>query len=194
MRKLLRLLQRHLILPFQESDAPAPQVAWGAAIGLFIGLTPTMGVQMYLSAAVWVICRYGLRLNFNLPIAIAMVWISNPVTVVPLYFGYLKSGDWLLGWLGYPVSTMDYATFEALFHNIGQENPHGWWERTVEGILLVFWKFGWPIVVGGLAWAISLSIASYPAALFAVLRYRKAAAARTGVSYQEWKREHIHPR
>ena len=56
-----------------------------------------MGVQMYIVAAIWVAARYLFRTNFNLPIAVAVVWISNPITVVPLYYGFLVTGNLFLG-------------------------------------------------------------------------------------------------
>jgi len=60
------------------------------AVGLFMAWVP-IPFQMVLAAAAAVILRV------NLPIAVALVWITNPVTIPPLfYFAYLV-GSWLLG-------------------------------------------------------------------------------------------------
>jgi len=191
--KLWRLAYVHLILPFQVSTAPIPQVAWGAAIGMFIGLTPTVGVQMYISALLWIICRYVFRFRFNLPIAIAMVWISNPVTVVPLYYGYLKTGEWLLAMWGHVGTPTDYAGFKAIMKGAEELSAHALWDRIVRGLAALFWLFGWPIVVGGVAWAIPLAILTHPVTTFGLLRYRRRLAEQEGLSYQEWKAQRVRP-
>jgi uncharacterized protein len=59
------------------------------AIGLFIAFIP-LPSQMIMSAGLAVLC------GVNLPIAIALVWITNPITMpVILYFAY-KLGAWIL--------------------------------------------------------------------------------------------------
>jgi uncharacterized protein (DUF2062 family) len=69
-------------------------LARGVAVGLFIGLTPTVGVQTVL---ILVAC---LALRANFPAAFAASWISNPVTMGPLYFAYAVIGETILGdWL-----------------------------------------------------------------------------------------------
>lgn len=61
------------------NDSPH-DIALGLALGIFIGFLPIMGIQM------------GVVLVFILPFrkankiaAVAGVWISNPLTVIPLY-------------------------------------------------------------------------------------------------------------
>lgn len=55
-------------------------VARGVFVGLFVGLTPTVGGQTLLM----VLGCAGLRGNF--PSAFAASWVSNPLTVAPLYW------------------------------------------------------------------------------------------------------------
>jgi len=65
-------------------------VAGGAAVGLFMAFIP-MPLQM-LPAAV-----FSVIFKFNMPIAVALVWITNPFTIAPIsYFAY-KLGGLLLG-------------------------------------------------------------------------------------------------
>ena len=38
----------------------------------------------------------ALLVRCNLPVAIAMVWVSNPVTVAPLFLAAHQLGEWML--------------------------------------------------------------------------------------------------
>ena len=191
---LIRLAQRlydHLILPFQQSHAPVTDVSWGAAIGMLIAMTPTVGAQMYIAALVWVICRYVVRFRFNLPIAIAMSWITNPVTTIPVYYVFLKTGDWALFYfreLGEPIT---YAQFKQDFLAAINQPGLRLREKIVESVALLFWDFGWPIVVGSLFWAIPLAILTYPVTALSLHWYRRRLAAEEGLSYEEWTRKHV---
>ena len=64
-------------------------VSMAFLIGVFLAFFPLPG-QMVLAAfiAFWVRC--------NLPIAVALVWISNPITIPPIFFATYKLGSWLL--------------------------------------------------------------------------------------------------
>jgi len=62
-------------------------IARGIAIGLFIGLTPTVGFQTALMITVCVL------LAGNFPVAFATSFISNPFTVAPLYWGFHELGE-----------------------------------------------------------------------------------------------------
>ena len=39
----------------------------------------------------------AVRVSANLPLSIALVWITNPITMAPIYYGCYKLGAWLLG-------------------------------------------------------------------------------------------------
>lgn len=61
-------------------------LARGVAIGLFAGLTPIVGFQ---TAVILLAC---LLLRANFPAAFTVSWISNPLTVAPLYWGFHEIG------------------------------------------------------------------------------------------------------
>jgi len=67
----------------------AEAAARGVAVGLFIGLTPTVGVQTILM----ILCCIIVGANF--PVAFAVSWLSNPITMAPLYWGFHKLGKLL---------------------------------------------------------------------------------------------------
>ena len=191
MKNPLRLAYTRLIVPFQQSMAPVNEVSRGALVGMFVGLAPLMGVQMYIAAAIWIISRYVLRCRFNLPIAIALVWITNPLTVVPIYYGYLLTGNWLLSVFDLLFTPILYEEFQAMFMALQSDATIPWVERLVGGIVMLFWEFGWPIVVGSTVWAIPLALFSYPLTAFLLRRYRMMLAREEGLSYEDWTRQHI---
>ncbi len=66
------------------------QVAGGVAIGLFVACLPLPG-QMALAALL------GIRFRVNLPVAVVMVWASNPFTFAPIGYTAYWLGRQLLG-------------------------------------------------------------------------------------------------
>jgi uncharacterized protein (DUF2062 family) len=67
------------------------------ALGLFVMYLPPLG-QMLLAAAGAILFRV------NLPIAVALVWISNPITIPPMFYFAYRVGS---GILGTPVTGFD---------------------------------------------------------------------------------------
>lgn len=65
-------------------------VAGAFAVGLFWAMIP-MPFQMVAAAATAIPTRV------NMPLSVALVWISNPITMPPMfYFNYLV-GTWIIG-------------------------------------------------------------------------------------------------
>lgn len=65
-------------------------VAGAAALGIFVGFMPLPG-QMFFSAALAILFRV------NLPIAAMGVWVTNPLTIAPIFYFSYKVGAWVLG-------------------------------------------------------------------------------------------------
>ena len=65
-------------------------VAGAFAVGLFMAFVP-LPFQMLLAAAVAVLVRV------NLPLSVALVWVTNPLTMPPMFFAAYKLGAWLMG-------------------------------------------------------------------------------------------------
>lgn len=187
--RLRRNVYVHLVEPFLETHDPLPQVSWGATVGMFVGLTPTVGIQMYIVTLLYLLCRYGFRARFNLTIAISLVWISNPVTMIPIYFVFLQVGDALLGYLGHPVSEMTFELFQAEVALLaeGQQDWTTWLLAAGQVFLL---EFGWPIVVGSLVFAVPGALLAYPVTYFMLSKYRRFLARSYGITYAEWRRRY----
>lgn len=69
----------------------ATAVARGVGVGLFVGLTPTLGFQTGLMIAGCILLRG------NFPAAFAVSWVSNPFTVAPLYWSFHALGKAVFG-------------------------------------------------------------------------------------------------
>jgi uncharacterized protein len=63
--------------------------AGGVAIGLFLAFLPIPG-QMLFAALIAIYFRV------NLPLAVVFVWLSNPITIPPLFYLSYKTGALLL--------------------------------------------------------------------------------------------------
>jgi len=65
-------------------------VAGAFAVGLFFAWMP-VPFQMALAAgaAIWI--------RTNLPLSIALVWITNPVTIPPMFYSAYIVGTWIVG-------------------------------------------------------------------------------------------------
>ncbi len=65
-------------------------VAKAFAVGLFFAWVP-VPFQMILAAA------GAIMLRANLPVSVALVWLTNPVTMPPLFYGAYRLGSWTMG-------------------------------------------------------------------------------------------------
>ncbi len=64
-------------------------VSGAFAVGLFWAFVP-IPFQMVLAAATAIVARV------NLPISVALVWITNPITIPPMFYSTYKFGAWIL--------------------------------------------------------------------------------------------------
>lgn len=64
-------------------------VAGACALGLFVMYLPPLG-QMLIAAAGAIVLRV------NLPVSVALVWITNPLTIPPMYYFAYVVGSWIL--------------------------------------------------------------------------------------------------
>ena len=116
-RDIKRGYFRFFRLVFYSSDSHH-KVAMGAAWGILWALTPTVGIQLT-AMAFLAAFFYGLNrlaggrfdaLQFNLPLALALTWLSNPGNMLLLYFIFFYVG--CLIFPGY--ETMGWAEFKTL--------------------------------------------------------------------------------
>jgi uncharacterized protein (DUF2062 family) len=77
-------------------------VSGGLALGLFWAWMP-IPTQMLFAAAT------SIPFRVNLPLAVAAVWLTNPVTIPPMFYFAYKVGAWILG------RTPEHFQFELSF-------------------------------------------------------------------------------
>ena len=180
-KKLGKYIREKFINPVLHSRAPVSDVSIGVAVGIFMGFTPTVGVQMYLVAIVWFIYRYVFGMHFTLPVGVAMVWISNPFTMVPMYYVFLVTG-----YLVFDVQHgLSYQHFAESLDRITQTGDM--MDQIAEGTSFFLVELGWPMVIGSFVYAVPFSIISYYLTNFLVTSNRKSNARLEGISYDEWK-------
>lgn len=85
-------------------------VSGGVACGLFWALIP-IPIQMVTAALSAIMFR------INLPISVALVWITNPLTMPPIFYLNYLVGNWLLGG---PSGAAEFQpSVEWITHEIG---------------------------------------------------------------------------
>ncbi|HMK35833.1 MAG TPA: DUF2062 domain-containing protein [Desulfomonilaceae bacterium] len=82
---------RHLREPFASSVHPPWFDARGIGIGLFIGLGIPVGAQMVLLGLLRILFK------FNTVMAFTFTWVNNPITLIPMYYGFYCLGSLILG-------------------------------------------------------------------------------------------------
>jgi len=127
--KLKQFIKKYKI-PFEYLSTNRKMVSKAVFIGLFIAFIP-MPMQMLAVLAVMPFTK------FNVPIALAMCWLSNPFTMPPMYYLEYLTGSFLLGMETTPVS----MTLE-------------WFSNNIENIFI-------PLYAGTLFYSITVSSAAY---------------------------------
>jgi uncharacterized protein (DUF2062 family) len=120
----IRGFVRYFYNRFIRLHGSPEQVAWGAAVGFFVAMTPTMGIQTLLAVPVAAFFR------INKLAAAATVWLTNPITA-PLIYGL----NYMVGakLLGYPLKALFFSSpsWETFWYS----GRHVFLSLTVGGIL-----------------------------------------------------------
>lgn len=101
------------------------------AVGLFMAFVP-LPSQMIMAAGLAIV------LGVNLPLSIALVWITNPITMPVIFYFTYKLGAWLMGT---PAQSFH---FELTWEFFTQSDEHHWATvltrlRSLRGIGIVNW-------------------------------------------------------
>ncbi len=130
-QRSLGILGRRLLEP-ELWHLNRQYVSTAFAVGLFVAWLP-IPMQMLVAAAMAMIIRC------NLPISVALVWVSNPITLPALLlFGY-QAGAWLLG--KPPELEAFELSWEWMRARLGQIWAPLWLGSVVCGLVSAF--LGW---------------------------------------------------
>jgi uncharacterized protein (DUF2062 family) len=108
--KLKHFIKKYKI-PREYLSINRKSISRGIMIGLFWGFIP-MPMQML---AVLAITPF---IKFNVPIAISMVWLSNPITMPFMYYMEYQTGNFLLGREGIENIELTLDWFSQNWDNI----------------------------------------------------------------------------
>ena len=109
------------------------RIAFGVAIGTWVAFQPIVGIQMVVGALLSRILRA------NVVASLPMAWITNPFTIVPIYYSTYRVGIVFTG------GEKTYGDIQRIFAQISEL---GFWRGLVEGYYFLVDIF-WPMVVGG---------------------------------------------
>ena len=138
---------RRLIRRLLSLDDSAHAIALGTAIGMFVGMTPTVGIQMMLILAITALTRP--LFHFNRAAGLLTVYISNPITIVPLYAAFYYVGTLLV------EAPMTPAEFQVQFE---ASMDRGW----LDPLRFIFAEVAWPMIAGSLVIATVTALPTYP--------------------------------
>lgn len=143
-KMLLKRLERFFIYRVLSLDDTPHRIALGVAIGIFVAWTPSIPAQMVSVVALsWL-------LRANKFVGLPFVWISNPVTILPIYGPNLLLGQWILG---KPVGNFS-ALYDAMHFGGGPIDTAQIWWSAIAPILVELW-------IGSLIVATILGVMTY---------------------------------
>lgn len=132
------------------------ELSLGIAVGIFVAFTPTIGIQMIVAGFLaWL-------LGANRLVSIAMVWISNPATMLPIFWYCYRVGCAFL--VMEPIGKQWWAELA--------KPPDGWWTS-----VQFFWSrilaIATPLWLGGTIVGLVFAYVSYYLSLAAISYYRR---------------------
>lgn len=156
---------------FRLDDTPH-RIALGVAIGFFVTWTPTISIQMALVVAL------AALLKANKLVGVPFVWISNPLTIVPIYGPNYFIGSKLLGGR-YTWSAFTAAVQSAMDAQANLPDPVGWlghishWGQVMGEWMRALWPIFPPLWLGSVIVALLMGFVTYMATYYGVVAYRR---------------------
>ena len=150
-------IERFFVYRVLSLDDTPHRIALGVAIGMFVTWTPTIGFQMLLTVGLSWLFRA------NKIVGVPFVWISNPLTIIPIYLPAYYIGCWILG---KDADAVDKITQAVNFGNDGWSEKVSHWFSTIGSIF-------WELWIGSLLLAAVIGFISYFIIFYMVIAYRK---------------------
>lgn len=141
-------------------DDTPHRVALGVAVGCFSAWMPVVGLQMAL------VLVLSTLLRANKLVGLPFVWLSNPLTLVPVYYPSYRLGAAL--WPGWTHSPHQW---QRMMESMGAEGLSPW-QRIVQGLALS-WDIAGPLWLGSLLLGLCVGGLAYWATYAWVTRHRR---------------------
>lgn len=175
--RLYRAFRSNVVDPLLFSKNAPEYDARGVALGLVIGFLIPVGGQLLSLTLLRLVMR------FNFLVAAGFSLVSNPLDMIPLYYGYYCLGSVILG---NPVA-LGFERFEKLMHPVMDQTY--FWEASY-----AFAELGREILVRWLVAAVVLAvvfgIAGYVVTLWIQRKRCRQAAEKLGMEYRAFV-EHL---
>lgn len=161
-RRYLQNARDFCVYRVLHADDPPHRLALGIAIGVFVTFTPLIGFQMVLSVFLaWL-------LRANKIVGVPIVWLSNPFTMIPIYYPCYVVGCKVTGT---PVVSDDWRSIQGDWQQLLQEpttrwvdKVRFWWDSLVD--------FMGPLWVGCMVVAAVSGVLAYYISLYTIHNYR----------------------
>lgn len=136
----LRIRFRRLVHNVVSGHHSTRAIAGGVALGVFVGFTPLMGLQMIIAGVLATLFRLS-RIA-----CVPMVYVTNPLTAVPIYaFSYLV-GYCTLKPFGFQV-----LSYNRIMEILRRSETLGFWDSiwvTLTSVLNLGWEGLAPLWLG----------------------------------------------
>lgn len=173
---IAHFVRTYFLDPFVSSNSPPWFDARGIGLGLFVGFGVPIGLQLLVLGLIRGFFK------FNVLMAFAFTWVNNPITVIPLYYGYYYLGSMILG-RGAILSPQ-------AFHDVMDPIIHAeYFWQSVDAFLLLGWDFVLRWSVTALAVGVTTGIAGYAIGYHIQQNHCRRKAATIGMSYERLVRD-----
>lgn len=168
MSKNLYKLKQFVKLRILHSDDSPHRIAMGMALGLFIGWTPAIGLHILMVLVSTLIIRA------NRLVALTCVWISNPLTIIPIYYPSYLVGKYVLKFLNANRQLCDVEVQEVFKKLSHSESFFVFFSVDFwRDMFTFFWQKGLELGIGCTIVGLLVASAGYMVTYYAVVWYRR---------------------
>ncbi len=162
MKRIRRQWRKLILNKVLHADDTPHQIALGVSVGTFVAFLPLVGFQTIIAVAT------AAALRANKAVCVPIVWITNPVTLGPIYGACMAVGGLLLGQSDSSARAEILATLRA-HEGMSKFIQWSFWREL--GSLFV--SLGADLWVGCLVVASFFAILGYFLSRWGVIRYRE---------------------
>lgn len=169
-----RMIRYRLHIPMIRSPHSPEFTARGVMIGTIWALIPIFGLQMAAVLLTWLVLEKWLKWEFSLVNGLAWTWTTNIVTIIPTYYVFYVTGQFMLGRFD---DISGYDSFRQLFDTADIADA-SFWDKLMSWMHTLISGWGLPILVGSIPWTILGGWLAYAVSLRFMREYQRRRAER----------------